>query len=86
MNSDYDLYKKESRLRDSPPAAGRFCDIFHNRRSAKTPTDFSGGSLRTFIPYTILIQHAVFDHIVVTQQLFHYSALHYAEQRLLQCI
>mgnify|MGYP003187462788 CR=1 FL=1 len=31
MNSDYDLYKKESRLRDSPPAAG---DIFHNRRSA----------------------------------------------------
>lgn len=34
MNSDYDLYKKESRLRDSPPAAGRFCDIFHNRRSA----------------------------------------------------
>lgn len=34
MNSDYDLYKKESRLRDSPPAAGHFCDIFHNRRSA----------------------------------------------------
>ena len=34
MNSDYDLYKKESRLRDSPPAAGRFCDIFHIRRSA----------------------------------------------------
>ena len=26
--------KKESRLRDSPPAAGRFCDIFHNRRGA----------------------------------------------------
>ena len=26
--------KKESRLRDSPPVAGRFCDIFHNRRSA----------------------------------------------------
>ena len=26
--------KKESCLRDSPPAAGRFCDIFHNRRSA----------------------------------------------------
>ena len=34
MNSDYDLHKKEYRLRDSPPAAGRFCDIFHNRRSA----------------------------------------------------
>ena len=52
----------------------------------KLPPDFSDGSLRTFIPYTILIQHAVFDHIVVTQQFFHYSALHYAKQRLLQCI
>ena len=52
----------------------------------KLPPDFSGGSLRTFISYTILIQHAVFDHIVVTQQFFHYSAFHYAEQRLLQGI
>ena len=52
----------------------------------KLPPDFSDGSLRTFIPYTILIQHAVFDHIVVTQQFFYYSAFHYAKQRLLQCI
>ena len=34
MNSDYDLYKKESRLRDSPPAAGRVSDILPFRRSA----------------------------------------------------
>ncbi len=34
MNSDYDLYKKESRLRDSPPAAGRVFDIFNKPRSA----------------------------------------------------
>ena len=26
--------KIESCLQDFPPAAGRFCDIFHNRRSA----------------------------------------------------
>ena len=45
----------------------------------KLPPDFSDGSLCTFIPYTILIQHAVFDYIVVTQQFFHYSALHYAK-------
>lgn len=73
------------------------CEILRLRRVAfatyfitaavrRLPPDFSDGSLRTFIPYTILIQHAVFDHIVVTQQFFHYSALHYAKQRLLQCI
>lgn len=33
-----------------------------------------------------LLQHAVLDHIVVTQQFFHYGALDYTEQRLLQCI
>ena len=27
-------YKKESRLRDSPPAVGRICDMFLIRRSA----------------------------------------------------
>ena len=73
------------------------CEILRLRRVAfatyfitsavrKLPPDFSDGSLCTFIPYTILIQHAVFDHIVVTQQFFYYSAFHYAEQRLLQCI
>ena len=32
--SDILRYKKESRLRDSPPAAGRICDMFLIRRSA----------------------------------------------------
>ena len=30
-------YKRESRLRDSPPAAGRFSDIIPYRRSATLP-------------------------------------------------
>ena len=73
------------------------CEILRLRRVAfatyfitaavrRLPPDFSDGSLCTFIPYTILIQHAVLDHVVVTQQFFHYSTLHYAKQRLLQCI
>ena len=28
------MFKKESRLLDSPPAASRFCDIISYRRSA----------------------------------------------------
>lgn len=34
----------------------------------------------------IILQHAVLDYIVVTQQFFYYGALDYAKQRLLQCI
>lgn len=63
-----------------------FATYFITAAVRRLPPDFSDGSLCTFIPYTILIQHAVFDHIVVTQQFFHYSAFHYAKQRLLQCI
>ena len=33
-----------------------------------------------------LFHHSFFDDIVVTQQFFHYGALYYTEQRLLQCI
>ena len=73
------------------------CEILRLRRVAfatyfitaavrRLPSDFSDGSLCTFIPYTILIQHTILDHVVVTQQFFHYSAFHYAKQRLLQCI
>ena len=73
------------------------CEILRLRRVAfatyfitaavqRLPSDFSDGSLCTFIPYTILIQHTILDHVVVTQQFFHYSTLHYAKQRLLQCI
>mgnify|MGYP000354462730 FL=1 len=46
-------------------------------------------SLLLFVIFSydcILFQHTILDHVVITQQFFHYSALHYAKQRLLQCI
>ena len=72
------------------------CSTFFTQilQDKKSPTGCisMGDSTIIFLLYRFLqalmclFHHSLFDNIVVTQQFFHYRTLHYAKQRLLQCI